>query len=370
MVNTSDNATVEHLEENFYWQYFCGYEYPQIDPSVSETTIRRFRNLLGEEGLTVILSEMVKVGLKIGKLKKKDLEEVIVDSTVQKKNIKHPHDAILMSNAREKLVKLFVSLGIKLNDTYEKHFKGGLIKIWKYKQDSKAKAKWREMKSLKTRLGRLIRLMDRMLISRGLELGENEAELFGRIKAIHAQSCLKRKAREEYKSRHKIIYSLHEPDVECIGKGKLYKPYEFGNKVGIVVSSKENFILGIKSFHGNPYDGHTLRESLETASEVTKMPFQKAFADMGYSGHDVSSKRKVFLPNTKRKNLSTGEKKMMKRRNSIEPVIGHLKQYGRVGRNFLRGKIGDILNPIISAIGKNLRSLANYIFSAEYAPSG
>lgn len=63
---------------------------------------------------------------------------------------------------------------------------------------------------------------------------------------------LKKKDKDIYKKEHKIVYSFHAPEVECIGKGKMNKPYEFGNKVGIAVSGRGNFVLGVKSFHGNP----------------------------------------------------------------------------------------------------------------------
>jgi IS5 family transposase len=113
-------------------------------------------------------------------------------------------------------------------------------------------------------------------------------------------------------------------EVECIGKGKLHKPYEFGNKVSVAVSGRGNFVLCAKSFHGNPYDVHTLLQTIESVEK-----------------------------------LRSAEKKMIKRRSAIEPIIGHLKNFGRMAKNYLKGVIGDILNPLISAIGLNLRNLAN-----------
>jgi IS5 family transposase len=157
-----------------------------------------------------------------------------------------------------------------------------------------------------------------------------------------------------------VIYSFHAEEVECIGKGKLNKPYEFGNKVGLAVSGQGNFILGVKSFHGNPYDGHTLAQTVAKVEEITEQEVQKLFVDLGYRGSNYPAKGKVYTPYTK-KQLSTKDKKMQKRRSAIEPVIGHLKQYGRMARNYLKGMIGDIINPLISAIGFNLRGIANKI---------
>ena len=359
MYNGSDSFTEEEIKENIYWQYFCGYEYLQQDLDVSEATIRRFRNDLGEEGYNEILKELLRIGLKVGALKKKDLESVIIDTTVQIKNIKHPHDVYLMETAREKVVELCKRLGIPLNETYAKTFKYKRIKLWKYKEDSKARQRRKIMISLKVRLGRLIRVCQRGIEKSKLELSEEDGTILSRAKNIHAQSILKKKDKDIYKQENKIIYSFHAPEVDCIGKGKLNKPYEFGNKVGIAVSGRGNFVLGIKSFHGNPYDGHTLDQ---TVVELRKLSPEtsKIFVDLGYTGHNFKEKGKVFTAKTK-KTLSNDDKKMQKRRSAIEPIIGHLKNFGRMGKNYLKGVIGDIINPLISAVGLNLRRIANIL---------
>ena len=359
MYNGSDSFTEEELKENVYWQYFCGYEYLQKDLEVSEATIRRFRNALGEAGYNEILKELLRIGLKVGALKKKDLESVIIDTTVQIKNIKHPHDVYLMETAREKIVDLCKRLGIPLNETYAKTFKYKTIKLWKYKEDSKARQRRKIMISLKVRLGRLLRICRRGIEKSKLELSEEDDTILSRAKNIHAQSILKKKDKDIYKKENKIIYSFHSPEVECIGKGKLNKPYEFGNKVGIAVSGRGNFVLGVKSFHGNPYDGHTLDQ---TVVELRKLSPEtsKIFVDLGYTGHNFKEKGKVFTAKTK-KTLSNDDKKMQKRRSAIEPIIGHLKNFGRMGRNYLKGVVGDIVNPLISAVGLNLRRIANIL---------
>lgn len=359
MYNGSDSFTAEELRENIYWQYFCGYEYLQQDIEVSEASIRRFRGALGEVGYNEILKELLRIGIKVGAVKKKDLASAIIDTTVQTKNIKHPHDVHLMETSREKVVALCKSLGISLNETYARVFKYKMIKLWRYKQDSKAAARKKIMLSLKVRLGRLIRVCDRGIEKAQLVLSESDHTILVRAKNIHAQSVLGKKEKDMYKKEHKIIYSFHAPEVECIGKGKLNKPYEFGNKVGIAVSGRSNFILGIKSFHGNPYDGHTLDQ---TICELRKLSPEtgKFFVDLGYTGHNFKEKGKVYTPKTK-KALSTDDKKMQKRRSAIEPIIGHLKNFGRMGRNYLKGIAGDIINPLISAVGLNLRRIANIL---------
>ena len=232
--------------------------------------------------------------------------------------------------------------------------------MWRYKKDSKAKKRFKIMKSMKTRLGRLIRLVDRKIEEQAIVLSNMQKGNLHNIKRVHAQSALKPEAKKQYKLEHDVLYSLHAPEVECIGKGKLHKPYEFGNKVSIVVSGKNNFVLCAKSFHGNPYDGHTLKESVELAEEITGQKIEKLFVDRGYRGSNFSQKGKIYLPDTK-KVLTPSDKKMKKRRSAIEPIIGHLKNCGRMACNYLRGVIGDILNPVISSIGLNLRNIANHL---------
>ncbi|MEI7669922.1 MAG: IS5 family transposase [Pseudomonadota bacterium] len=361
MYNFSDSLASEEIEENLYWQYFCGYNYAEHDITISESSIRRFRNILGDEGYNMILQELAKVGLKVGAYKKKDLDSVIIDTTVQIKNIKHPHDAYLLEKAREELVKLCHSLGLKLNDTYALVYKRDIIKLWKYKDDSKAKKRKKIMKHMKTLLGRLIRLLMRNSKILALELSKKQLEIFKKVQNIYAQSFLNKKDKEEYKAAgNKVLYSFHAPEVECIGKGKLNKPYEFGNKVGLVVTGRNSFILGVKSFHGNPYDGHTLAQTIEEFEKTTKEKINKAFVDLGYRGNNFSEKSKVYTPYTK-KQITPEIKAMQKRRSAIEPVIGHLKNFGRMGRNYLKGVVGDIINPLISAIGFNLRNIANHV---------
>lgn len=367
MYNLSDRQTSENFSENNYWQYFCGYEYFEKESIISDSTIRRFRSALGEDGHNMILEELTSVGIKSGLVKKKDLESVIVDTTVQSKNIRHPHDVHLLEKARHHLVSLCHGLGLKLHETYALKFKRAMIKIWQYRSDSKSKQRMKKMKSLKTLLGRLIRRVERELSKLGIDLDAKSSDLISKCKRIHAQSILTSKQKREYKLEgNKVLYSFHATETECIGKGKLHKPYEFGNKVGLAVSGHGNFIVGVKSFHGNPYDGHTLAETVASIENNIKQEVGKIFVDLGYRGNNYGKKGRVYTPSTN-KELSASDKKMQKRRSAIEPVIGHLKQYGRMGRNRLKGVIGDIINPLISAIGFNLRSLARKLLKLPAA---
>ena len=364
MYNFSDCLTCETLDENAYWQYFCGYEYGVGEIGVSESSLRRFRQSLGEVGYRLILKELAAVGLRVGAYKKKDLDSAIIDTTVQIKHIKYPHDAYLLGKAREELVKLCHRWGIKLNETYAKKYKSCLLKLWKYKPESQSRKRHKLRKHMKMLVGRLIRRADQALGSMNFDLDEEDRFLFSKIKRIYAQSFLSKTERKAYKEAgYKILYSFHAEEVECIGKGKLNRPYEFGNKVGLGVTGQRNFIVGVKSFHGNPYDGHTLTQTVEAIEETTGQRIGDIFVDLGYRGNDYRHKGKVYTPYTK-KEITPEIKVMQKRRSAIEPIIGHLKHYGRMGRNFLKGVIGDILNPLISAIGFNMRSLGNYLTAA------
>lgn len=359
MYNFSDILTSEELSENMYWQYFCGYEYLEAEVGVSDSTIRRFRNLLGEVGYNLILEELIRVGGKVGVYKKKDLDSVIVDTTVQIKNIKYPHDAYLLEKARQEIVKLCKKYGVELNETHALCYKKSILKLWKYKDTSKVKARNKLMRHMKVLLGRLIRIFIRNISGLKSQLSAVALDKIYAINSIYNQSCLGRKEKQAYKEAgNKIFYSFHAPETECIGKGKLNKPYEFGNKVAVAISGRGNFILGIKSFHGNPYDGHTLAQSIEQVEALIKQTVNKIFVDLGYRGNNYQAKGKVYTPYT-RKQITPVIKCMQKRRSAIEPIIGHLKNFGRMGRNYLKGIIGDIINPLISAIGFNLRSIAN-----------
>ena len=152
------------------------------------------------------------------------------------------------------------------------------------------------------------------------------------------------------------IYSLHEPRVECISKGKAHRPYEFGNKVSFTVSSVGSWILGAKSFFGNPFDGKTLIEAIEQTERLTGEEIERIGVDRGYRG-------KVYHPEGKETLISGGGRvkssvrRFLKRRSSIEPVIGHMKQEHRLGINYLGGIEGDRFNPILAASAFNLQKL-------------
>jgi IS5 family transposase len=201
----------------------------------------------------------------------------------------------------------------------------------------------REEKKLRTYLGRVVRDIERKCNAvLGLLQGEVDK----------ARRLLVQKRTDSNK-----LYSLHEPHVECIAKGKAHKRYEFGCKASFVASAKSNWILGAQAFHGNPYDGHTLAAALAQSKRLTGAPARQAVCDLGYRGHDYTGACDIQIVKRHRKGIPRAMRRWWKRRSAIEPVIGHMKAESRMNRNRLGGQRGDRLNAILSACGFNLRKL-------------
>ena len=160
------------------------------------------------------------------------------------------------------------------------------------------------------------------------------------------------------------LYAWHAPEVDCISKGKARQPYEFGVKVGIASTLNGNLIVGARAFHGNPYDGHTLNEQLEQATILMQDAQTKpttAFVDLGYRGVDAQNPEVHIVHRGKAKRISEQDRKQLRRRQAIEPIIGHLKSDHRMDRCHLKGKQGDRLHAVLCAAGYNIRWLLRMI---------
>jgi IS5 family transposase len=143
------------------------------------------------------------------------------------------------------------------------------------------------------------------------------------------------------------------PEVECIARGKARTPYEFSVKVSIVTTHKEGLVAGARSMPGNPYDGHTLYETLEQAEILSSVKPQMAFVDRGYRGVEIDGVQ--IWKSGQRRGVTRGLKAMIKRRSAIEPTIGHMKSDGELGRNWLKGALGDAMHAVLCGAGHNLR---------------
>jgi IS5 family transposase len=340
--NLSDELVIERMKENPYWQYFCGYQFFQIETPCTSTVLVKWRKKMGEEGMEFLLQETLVQAMEAKLLKPKDLENVVVDTTVQEKNIAFPTDAKLLNRARESLVRVAKKDGIQLKQTFVKEGKFQLIKYAGYshaKQYNRAK---KPLKRLKVILGKVIREIERNCA----KPGENLSKYLQLAKKICSQK----------KSSKDKIYSVHEPEVECISKGKAHKRYEFGCKVSVMTTNRSNWIVAAKAHHGRPYDGHTIPTILNQAKKIIGKFPSNVFADRGYRGSEPPPGVTVYLSGQKR-GVDKKKKKLLKRRSAVEPIIGHMKRGNRLGRNFLKGIHGDQNNAILAAAGRNMAKL-------------
>ena len=289
--------------------------------------------------MEALLQQTLAVGLASGAVKDTSLKRVSVDTTVQPKAVAHPTDAKLLNRSRERLVRLAKKQGIVLRQSYQRKGPQAVLKAGRYAHVRQMKRMTKEVKRLKTYLGRVIRDIERKTETVPKSL-KTELAMANRLLVQQRHDTNK-------------LYSLHEPHVACISKGKAHKKYEFGNKVSLCVTNKEGFIVGAQGLEGNPYDGHTLKEALDQVADLTGTRPERCYVDRGYRGHGVT-KTKVFLSGQKR-NVTPTIKKELKRRSAIEAVIGHQKTEGRLGWNRLRGVLGDKINALMAAIGYNLR---------------
>ena len=236
----------------------------------------RWRKKLARSGAEKMLEESLKTGLREGFIKKSELTRVNVDSTVQEKAVRYPTDARLYDRLRERLVKSARKNGIELRQTYERIGKKVLRSQSGYAKANQFKRARKATKQLKTFLGRVLRDVKRKMTAPDMEL-QKLLDLGERLF-------------NQKKSDKKKLYSIHESQVECIGKGKAHKKFEFGTKVGLVTSAKANWIMGAEAYPGNPYDGHTLKSALQQASKILGFEPEMAICDLGYRGHNYEGR--------------------------------------------------------------------------------
>src|SRR4029453_11289941 len=348
--NLSDEVLCARWLENPYYQYFCGEEVFRHRLPFDRSSLTRWRQRLGEEQLAALLQESLSVAHRTGAIATKDLERVVVDTTVQEKAIAHPTDARLTHRAIEKLVDLSKREGVKLRQSYRRLAKRASIMVGRYTHAHQFKRARRELKFLRIRLGRIIRDIRR-------KIGGNKAleDLFGPLLDLAL-----RVRHQEQRQRGPKVYSLHAPEVECIGRGKARTPYEFGCKVSIATPATApkggQFVLHAKALHGNPYDGHTLGPVIADLEKLTGVAVRRIHGDKGYRGHNYPDRFKVWISGQVRR-VTKAIRLEMRRRAAVEPVIGHLKDDHRMRRNYLKGRDGDRINAVLAAAGYNFSLL-------------
>jgi len=341
----SDEDVVEGWVENPYWQYFSGMKYFEHRMPIDPSSMTRWRKRIGEAGAEGLLEETIASGLKLKAVKVHQLKRVNVDTTVQEKEVRFPTDARLYDRARQRLVEYAKERDIDLRQNYNRKSKQMLVRQGRYSHARQMKRAKRCTRKLKTYLGRVIRDIERKCPQPDPQL-QSMLEIAARI--------FKQKRHDKNK-----VYSVHEPLVECISKGKAHKRYEFGCKVSVAATSRGGWFVGAMAVHDNPYDGHTLKDTLDQVQRVAGLP-EHAFVDRGYRGHGYCGEVKVHVDKRRRGRTAKSLWRWMKRRAAIEAGIGHLKREHRMDRNRLKGIEGDRLNAILSAAGMNFHKLLRW----------
>lgn len=271
-----------------------------------------------------MLAQTINVAVELKLIKPQELSRVIVDSTVQEKAIAHPTDSRLLETARIKLVEAAKGACIALKQTFAKEGEQLSRQAGRFAHARQFKRMRRAIKRQRTIVGRLAREIDR------------KASAIGQ--------------------------AVREALDEVLGKAR--RPYEFGVKVGIASTFKGNLIVGARAFHRNPYDGHTLSSQLEQATilmqDCAAAP-ETVFVDLGYRGVDADNPGVRVVHRGKPKRLTAQERRQLKRRQAIEPIIGHLKADHRMDRCHLKGEYGDRLHAVLCAAGYNIKWLLRMI---------
>ncbi len=357
--NESDEGVVARWADTPRWQFFSGCAYYEDRQPCDASTLVKFRQLLGEEGVEELLAQTINVAVDLQLIKPQELTRVIVDSTVQHKSIAHPTDSRLLETARVKLVEAAKDAGVDLKQTFAREGKELSRKAGRYAHARQFKRMRRAIKRQRTIVGRLQREIDRKASAIGAAVRQALGESLDKAARIVAQSGQRKAAHGQPK-----LYAWHASEVDCISKGKARQPYEFGVKVGIVSTLHGNLVVGARAFHGNPYDGHTLNEQLEQAAILMQDSGAKpaaVFVDLGYRGVDTDNPDVRIVHKGKIKRISAQDRKLLKRRQAIEPIIGHLKADHRMGRCHLKGHQGDRLHAVLCAAGYNIRWLLRQI---------
>jgi IS5 family transposase len=344
MFDESDESVLDRWVENPYWQYFCGELYFQHEPPFDRTELIKFRKRIGEGGSEQIL----KMSIHLFTKKEIQEKEVLIDTTVQEKNITFPTDTKLQKKIIEKCRKIALKEGIGLRQTYKRELKQLMIDQ-RFREHPKRKKKaLAAARKIKVIAGRVVRDVERKI---DISLNPKYKEQFEIFNKVLVQQ----------KNSEGKIYSLHQPHVKCIAKGKEAKKYEFGNKSSIVKTKLSGIIVGAMAFTENVYDGDTLSPQLEQTGRLTGHKPKIGIVDRGYRGRKIVNGTTIVIPSKLPASANNYQKqkirKQFRARAGIEPIIGHLKQDHRMGRNYLLDEQGDIVNTLLAAAGFNLRKM-------------
>ena len=339
----SDEGIVEQWAENLYYQYFCGQqEFSSCEPCDASELVH-FRKRIGEPGAELILKESIRINGDDS-----NDGQVSIDTTVQEKNITFPTDAKLHRKIIKKCLAIAKKERLPVRQSYTRTLKKlGVDQRFRNHPRNKSKARKAD-KKVRTIAGRLVRELERNLKP-------------GSIYRADLELC-KQVLAQKRTSKNKI-YSLHEPETQCISKGKEHKKYEFGNKASFVYTRNTGVIVGAMGFR-NEFDGHTLEPTLEQTERLVGKAPKEAAVDRGYKGRKQIGDTQIQLPKpfndkTQTKYRQKKLKEAHRKRAAIEPVIGHLKADHRLGRNFYKGIVGDNINIMLAAAAFNFKRMMN-----------
>jgi transposase, IS5 family len=341
----SDEDTVERWSENPYWQHFSGERYFQHELPCDPSSLVRWRQRIGEAGCEWLLAQSIEAARRGRVIKRASLDTVVLDTTVQPKAIAHPTDSRLLNRAREQLVDAAQDAGITLRQSYARVGKAAEQQAGRYAHARQYQRMQREIRKLRTWLGRVIRDVQR-----------KGGEISG---ALKAKIDIAQRLYDQRRDSKNKLYALHAPEVECIAKGKARTPYEFGVKTSVAVTAKEGLVVGMRSMPGNPYDGHTVDSQIEQIGILTGTTPKMALVDRGYRGVQASAGTRLLVSHTSR--LPKNLKKLLKRRQVVEPMIGHMKTDGLLDRNWLKGALGDAMHAVLCGAGHNLRMILAHL---------
>ena len=337
--NLSDERIVEAWARNPYYQAFCGMQYFQWTLPCDPTDLVPFRKRIGATGMEKIFQASVALH------GEKALEpEVVVDTTVQEKAIAFPTDTRLRVKIIGRCWKIARAEKLSLRRSYRRELREKLRVIRFGKKDKRITAA--AMRWVKIMAAALLRDIERKLpVNRRVAL-QDELALYRRT--------LSQTRKDKDKS-----YSLHEPDVLCISKGKEHKKYEFGAKAALAMTKESCLLVGARSFSRNVYDGDTLDELLPQIQRIRGQSPEFAICDRGFRGRVQVDSTKILLPGVPPPGATDYAKRKtrshFRRRSAIEPVIGHLKSDFRLARNYLKGVSGDAMNLLLAAAAFNFR---------------
>jgi len=342
--NLGDETLATTWIRDPYMQYFCGMDHFEHQFPCDPSDFVHFRKRIGEKGIEKIFFYSIN-------LHGKEAEESVVlsDTTVQENNTTFPTDAKLAKRIIDKLNTIANKEEIIQRQNYKKVSKQLVRDTHNSTHPKRAKKARAASKKLNTIAGRLIRELNRKLTYEQYEKYREEFEGY--------QKVLNQKRKDKNK-----IYSIHKPFTSCIAKGKAHKQYEFGNKIGLTVTSKNLIITSIKSFEGNPHDSKTIAPLLEQIKSNENPLPKEIIYDRGGKGAKFIGETKISTPDYRPLKRDTEyqkrtKRKKFRRRAAIEPVIGHLKTDHRMGQNYLSGNNSPQINAYLAATGWNLKKM-------------